>query len=64
MGVINIMLKTFSAVLSISVTVPIIQVFCMTEIAHPCCFDLAYSAPSLIMLGSKYTNMYSSFLCL
>ena len=57
MGVINMLLKTVSAGLSIAVPVLIIQVFHMTKRAHTCCLRLLYSAPAFLIIVISYTIM-------
>ena len=57
MGVINMLLKTFSAELDISVPVITIRVFNMKNRAHPCYIHLEDSAPALLMVGSASTIM-------
>ena len=61
MGVIYMLLKTFSAGLVSAVLVLIVQFFHMTNIAYPVCFHLSYYSLAFIMVNSTYIIIESSF---
>ena len=62
-GVINIMLKTISAVLVIAVPVLIIWFFRMTKRSHLYFLHLTDYALALIMVGSE-SSFYSLIFCI
>ena len=54
MGIIYIMLKTFSAGLGIAIPVIIFWVLHMTKISHLCWIYLADSTPAFLIISSAY----------
>ena len=49
------LLKISSAGIGIAVPVTIVRVLHMTKISNPCCLNVAYSSPELLMVGCAYT---------